>query len=1184
MPAVTTEQLENAAIDCEVLGNVVNGAADLNGTGLVPTRTGGDVKTLNKIAADMEANSRFQTAAWSDLAAIVNRVAGAVAEVPTTDSGTHTDPVVGGTVNNSGVFRWSASPAGWQRIANFTAPDIATAGDMSSASKAATPAHVAASQKITGFPDQFFRQADLSKGFWLGRMRWWLNSASFTRGSGFALVDGTLYRGKKIQVTSTGSELQGLSVLLDELSAVAGETITVYILATVSAGTLYAPGYFSTAPIGGTTGGQKNPVNDAGGATLAVTATARWLRFEQVIPAGGVKRFSVAPYVSSSGAAEIHAMWAFKGAATSGPALPVVEEPATATKVALLENAALWRGKKNLIPDPFFRIFNYPDALYGDLPTWTPATTFSSFAKVANPFYSGFALRKTGTASLSGPRLNLASVGLIPGDIVSFAAELAGIEGQTSTPRMYLRCFDSGGVATAAQQTMVDVDGFHGTKTAGGAKFTVSASLTIPANTAYIWFYPANAGTSGDVMDLVSLWGVKGAASQLPLVPPLGDDPEVLDTYTGATSLVERTEALEATSSYAFFERTAVGYTALSSVLGANSYSTFPRALVFSGWGTKLTPAGVSFNAIRVPLISRTATTEASKWHTLNVVIRTGANSQNAGAAIIAVGSVLVNPEADELVNTIFVLKDDTSGAIKTLTDADYIDGEYSVMVYALNADGQPAACGEGRGDLPNFEGNSFYATTGNAKTGSWLNNSGDGQFGYEHLLLTDPVETLAKYPTSGFVVDLQTELSSAIPAPEVITPPAVFGVQGQECNIYFDNLFLDDAADYNINFDSSGSVGSQQNERWTWTPSGAVTTGNATISVHDKRTGTLLVSKTIAQRAAALTAGSGTTKKVVFIGDSLVNAGTITQTLLEIADPDAMDVTLIGTRGSGLNKHEGRGGFTVDDYTTVGRTYYQFDVSGVTVAPAINSTEYSHNGSVYRVQEINLSGGTGTLVCSVTSGGAPLSTGTLTKASGAGDSSINFSVSTAVSGNPFWISGALNFPQWLTNNSFDIPDWVFIQLGTNDNFSSISDAAANSFANGAFTKLDNLITSIKAAGAGVKVGIVLPPPPSAEQNAFGANYTTGQPRWRVKRNYLIWVRQMIAKYLGQEASRIYLVPSNVNLDTVNNYPVAAAAPVNSRNTAVTVVRQNNSVHPFTPGYQQISDAVWAFLKYYASA
>lgn len=42
--------------------------------------------------------------------------------------------------------------------------------------------------------------------------------------------------------------------------------------------------------------------------------------------------------------------------------------------------------------------------------------------------------------------------------------------------------------------------------------------------------------------------------------------------------------------------------------------------------------------------------------------------------------------------------------------------------------------------------------------------------------------------------------------------------------------------------------------------------------------------------------------------------------------------------------------------------------------------------------------------------------------------------------------------------------------------------------------------------------------------------------------------------------------------------PDNAAAPVSSR-SSVTVQRQSNGAHPDTSGYQQIGDALWAFLK-----
>lgn len=52
---------------------------------------------------------------YAQLATMTTLAVGTKGEVYT-DAGTHTDPVVGGTVPNEGVYRWSASPAGWERI------------------------------------------------------------------------------------------------------------------------------------------------------------------------------------------------------------------------------------------------------------------------------------------------------------------------------------------------------------------------------------------------------------------------------------------------------------------------------------------------------------------------------------------------------------------------------------------------------------------------------------------------------------------------------------------------------------------------------------------------------------------------------------------------------------------------------------------------------------------------------------------------------------------------------------------------------------------------------------------------------------------------------------------------------------------------------------------------------------
>lgn len=58
---------------------------------------------------------------WADLSATSGTTANEGAWVYGPDSGTHTDPVVGGTVDNIGVYAWSVSSAGWERVADLLA-------------------------------------------------------------------------------------------------------------------------------------------------------------------------------------------------------------------------------------------------------------------------------------------------------------------------------------------------------------------------------------------------------------------------------------------------------------------------------------------------------------------------------------------------------------------------------------------------------------------------------------------------------------------------------------------------------------------------------------------------------------------------------------------------------------------------------------------------------------------------------------------------------------------------------------------------------------------------------------------------------------------------------------------------------------------------------------------------------
>lgn len=56
---------------------------------------------------------------WSALSAQPGARALQQGSVPTSDTGTHTDPITGVVVNNAGTYSWSASPPGWRRVADY---------------------------------------------------------------------------------------------------------------------------------------------------------------------------------------------------------------------------------------------------------------------------------------------------------------------------------------------------------------------------------------------------------------------------------------------------------------------------------------------------------------------------------------------------------------------------------------------------------------------------------------------------------------------------------------------------------------------------------------------------------------------------------------------------------------------------------------------------------------------------------------------------------------------------------------------------------------------------------------------------------------------------------------------------------------------------------------------------------
>lgn len=87
------------------------------------------------------------------------------------------------------------------------------------------------------------------------------------------------------------------------------------------------------------------------------------------------------------------------------------------------------------------------------------------------------------------------------------------------------------------------------------------------------------------------------------------------------------------------------------------------------------------------------------------------------------------------------------------------------------------------------------------------------------------------------------------------------------------------------------------------------------------------------------------------------------------------------------------------------------------------------------------------------------------------------------------------------------------------------------------------------------------PPPPNARESSFEDNYKGNYLRWGWKRIQHQLVKRMIEKFQGRNHDGIYLVPTEVNIDPMDGYPI------------------NNAVHPNTFGYMQIATSFYVWLK-----
>ena len=111
------------------------------------------------------------------------------------------------------------------------------------------------------------------------------------------------------------------------------------------------------------------------------------------------------------------------------------------------------------------------------------------------------------------------------------------------------------------------------------------------------------------------------------------------------------------------------------------------------------------------------------------------------------------------------------------------------------------------------------------------------------------------------------------------------------------------------------------------------------------------------------------------------------------------------------------------------------------------------------------------------------------------------------------------------------------------------------------FKHAEALIAAFRKAAPKAELGICLTTPPNSRESGFEADYHGKYHRWGWKRIQHHLVQREIEHFGNRQGEQLFLVPTELNLDPVDGYPV------------------DNGVHPNIAGYQQIGDNIFAWLK-----
>ena len=413
----------------------------------------------------------------------------------------------------------------------------------------------------------------------------------------------------------------------------------------------------------------------------------------------------------------------------------------------------------------------------------------------------------------------------------------------------------------------------------------------------------------------------------------------------------------------------------------------------------------------------------------------------------------------------------------------------------------------------------------------------------------------------------------------KISLPDKLYAVVGDTLQLFYRGMIQ--AVDpYRYNILVSCNKGKQYPRYFEYTPAaGDVGSVDLTITIKDDNRN-VLSTKTCQLVTVDVVKSPESALKVMCFGDSLTSAGTwcreadrrLTEAGGTPAGKELTNIDFVGSKKNGNTGYFGVGGWTWNSYTQQGRPAYRFQVSGVTSLTV--GAVYTNNGNTFTIMEVNVTEGTGNILCSVSNlSPAPEDSGVLTKSTGNGDATITYSSVAEDTQNPLWDNeeDKMSFIPYANKVSSGQIDVVYTLLTWNGHTAGRTDfssmlAQMKIFADTLHEEFPNAKLKIMGVQVpSVRGGM------GANYGATGSGYADGYGMVVTALN----MNKFYQEFANDEEYSSFVEFVNISSQFDTDYMMPHNEKVVNTRSTDKEWMDTNGVHPSNDGYLQIGDVVY---------